>query len=163
MKKKPDGSIVQLPTPLLRENSTDVVNISPSEIKKLLKLMHRSMEENNGVGLAAPQIGLNINVFVISKDVAKQYGIPTAYINPSIDSSSKKEEIMEEGCLSVPGLFGLVKRAQSVTVSANDPAGKRFTVAVNDLPARIMQHETDHLRGTLIVDKFIKTPRKAGQ
>mgnify|MGYP001569929268 CR=1 FL=1 len=118
------------------------------------------MDVNNGIGLAAPQIGLTINAFVISKDVAKQFGIPSAYINPKIVSVSQKEEIMEEGCLSVPGLLGLVKRARTITITAHDEKGKQFTVIASDLAARIMQHELDHLKGTLIVDKFIKPPRK---
>jgi peptide deformylase len=160
MKKKPSNSIVQLPTPSLRQLSADIAKDEYPEMKKLIKIMYRSMDENNGIGLAAPQIGLNINIFVISREIAKQFGIPSAYINPTVTSASSKEEVIEEGCLSVPGQFGLVKRAYTVTVTAYDEKGKQFTIVANDIAARIIQHESDHLKGTLIVDKFMKTQKK---
>ena len=118
--------------------------------------MFYTMKKVQGVGLAAPQIDKNINLFVIDKELAKINNVPAAYFNAKIIKTSPEEEIMEEGCLSVPDRHGLVKRAQKIKLTATDETGKEFTANLDGFIARVIQHELDHINGILIVDKIIE-------
>jgi peptide deformylase len=150
--------IVKLPKKTLRELShdVDVKTIKSPEMKKLIKLMFLTMKKVRGVGLAAPQIGKNINLFVVDKDLAASAHMPSVFFNSKITAFSKEEEMMEEGCLSVVDDVGMVKRALGVKISAIDDKGRAFDGELFGLPARVLQHESDHLKGVLIVDKMIK-------
>ncbi len=136
----------------LREDSRDVSEIN-DEIRILVKDMFETMYKSNGVGLAAPQVGVNLRVFII--DVGNQ---PLVFINPRIVKSSGKE-CAEEGCLSFPGLREKVERAQRVTARATDLEGGEFEVQAEGLMARAIQHELDHLDGVLFVDRISKARR----
>jgi len=141
----------------LREKSTNVLKIDNS-IKKLAKDMIDTMKADNGIGLSAIQINKSKRVVVYeyikplkSKDLSP--GIPLKIlINPEIINFSKKQESDEEGCLSFPGLYGIVKRCQSVKVKALDLNGQAIEFEAKGLEARVIQHEVDHLNGILFVD-----------
>jgi peptide deformylase len=137
--------IVKHPDPILREVSVPVKNITPN-IHKLLDDMAETMYAANGVGLAAPQVGINKRVIVV--DVGE--GI-IEMINPEI-ISMEGEQIGPEGCLSIPGLTGEVKRAMKCKVRALDRHGNEFEMEGEGLLARAFQHEVDHLNGVLFID-----------
>lgn len=121
---------------------------SKKEIDEAVKLMRKIMEENDGVGLAANQIGLEWRLF-IAKHKNKFYTV----FNPEIVSHSKESSIMEEGCLSVPETAGLVRRSEKIILTGQNKSGKKIKIKAWDILARIFQHEIDHLNGVLFVDK----------
>jgi len=141
--------IVKIGDPVLREKAKKVPKITPN-ILKLLDNMADTMRAAEGVGLAAPQIGISKCVVVI--DVGE--GL-IELINPEI-IAREGEEIAAEGCLSIPGVEGDVKRAAKVQVRAWDRTGKTVTYTGTGLLARAFQHEIDHLSGILFVDRMIK-------
>jgi peptide deformylase len=110
--------------------------------------------EHDGVAIAAPQIGINLRLFVLAptsyEEEAKQK--PLVFINPKIIKQSKKTAIMQEGCLSVRWIYGKTKRSIACTVEAYDEDGRKFTYGGKGLLAHIFQHETDHLDGVLFID-----------
>lgn len=134
--------------PILRQKSTPIKNIT-GETLNLIKDMTETMLKIDGVGLAAPQIGKNIQLFLINPKLSKKY----IFINPEIIKISKKTEIMEEGCLSMPGVYKKIPRAKSLRIKAINENGKEFKLKAKDLLARVIQHEMDHLNGILIIDK----------
>lgn len=139
-------NIVKREDPQLREKSKTVPKITPNIIK-LIKNMAETMYDANGVGLAAPQVGVLKRVIVI--DIGQ--GL-IALINPEIiDTSGEQTDI--EGCLSFPGIVGEVTRASKVMVKGLTPEGKEVVLEGEGLLARAFQHEIDHLDGILFVDK----------
>ncbi len=160
-------SIVQIPHPALRKVSVPipVKDIKGGEIKKLLKDLSVSLNSReDGVGLSAPQLGINKRVFVVSgkvfdadwiKDKAskdKKY-VDEYFINPIVIKKSKKLSTAEEGCLSIPNTYGMVKRPLNVTIEYTTEAGAKKRRGAGGLLARIFQHEIDHLDGILFTDK----------
>lgn len=136
-----------LPDPILRRKSKRV-RIIDNSIQKLIDDMIETMHAVPGrVGLAAPQVGVSLRVFVI--------GIPDeediALINPEIVRRTG-ERLVEEGCLSIPGYVGQIKRAVSVKVKGRDQNGKEIRIKANDLLAQALEHEIDHLNGVLYID-----------
>lgn len=119
------------------------------DIDELIKKMKNVMLKANGIGLSANQIGLDLKMFVSQIPQIKSYVI----FNPKIESASKKTAIMEEGCLSVPGLYGLVERPESVILKGYNRYAKPITIKADGLLARVFQHEIDHLNGILFIDK----------
>ena len=143
--------IVEYGTPSLREPSKEVHKVS-SKIKTLIKDMLDTMYVNNGVGLAAPQVGENLRIFVIDVSTNDEPLNPIVFINPKI---IKKSGLMkgDEGCLSFPQAYTEVWRYKKVMVKALDRNGRPFVLeADGDLLARAIQHEYDHLDGILFVD-----------
>lgn len=114
--------------------------------------MHETMIEADGVGLAAPQIGLNLQVAIV--DIEDDHGM-IPLINPEIIESSG-EQLGLEGCLSFPGVYGEVKRFSYVKVKARDLKGRYFIIEAEDFLARAIQHEIDHLQGILFISKVEK-------
>lgn len=141
--------IVKIGDPVLREVAQKVPKVTPN-ILKLLDNMADTLRDAEGVGLAAPQIGISKCVVVI--DVGD--GL-MELINPEI-VSCEGEETDAEGCLSIPGVQGEVCRSEKVTVTAWDRTGKTIRITGTGLLARAFQHEIDHLHGVLFVDKMIK-------
>jgi len=136
-----------LPDPVLKQKAKRVRAIDGS-IKKLIRDMIETMHAEPGrVGLAAPQVGVPLRVIVI--------GIPEeediAIINPEI-VRRRGERLIDEGCLSVPGYFGQIKRAESVTVKGRDQNGKEIRIKAEGLLAQALEHEIDHLNGVLYLD-----------
>jgi peptide deformylase len=145
------------PTKSLRQKSIEIEpeNIRKPNFQKLLDDMAETMINKDGIGLAAPQIGKNVRVIVIN---TKDGIIPL--INPIILSQSLKKESEEEGCLSVPGVYGIVSRPFKIKVQAYDFEGVSLTLDAKGLLARVIQHEIDHLDGILFIDKAKKTFKK---
>ena len=140
--------IVKLGTPSLREKSVPVEEIN-EEIKQLAEDMFETMIEANGVGLACPQIGKNIRMFVLIADD----DVRRVFINPQIIKTSEETCDYEEGCLSLPQVWEVINRPEKVTVQALDQNGKPFTLEADGFLARIIQHENDHLDGILYIDR----------
>lgn len=135
---------------VLRAESKPVKNITP-EIKKLVRDMHETLAHTeNGIGLAAPQAGKNLRMFVIALEVAQDEH--HTFINPEILQVARNTEEMEEGCLSLPGQWHSLGRPKKVTVRAQDENGNSFVYHARGLLARLMVHEVDHLNGTLFID-----------
>lgn len=139
---------------ILHKKSLKIKEVN-NDIKKLAKDMIETMTKNDGTGLAAPQVGKNIRIFVIPKELSpacRRGKKKQVFINPEIIKTSKKIEEMEEGCLSLPNTFITIKRAKSIKMNALDENNKEFSLKANGLLARVIQHENDHLNGILITD-----------
>lgn len=139
------------PDPILRQKtgSTSVEQLNKQHnLSELLLDMEKTMDENNGIGIAAPQIGKSIRVAI----VRVQDGI-LPLINPKITWKSFKKEVMEEGCLSIPKVFGDVKRSLNIRLINYTPEGKKIRLRARGMLARVIQHEVDHLDGVLFIDR----------
>lgn len=139
-------NIIQIGDPTLRKKSFEVTDFG-AKTAELLDDMKETLIKADGVGLAAPQVGVLRRVFIVKID-----DLYYECINPVIVSESGKQ-VGEEGCLSVRGKFGTVIRPKKITVVAYDRNGKQFTVKAQDFVARAFCHEYDHLDGVLYVDK----------
>ncbi|HDK26469.1 MAG TPA: peptide deformylase [Candidatus Atribacteria bacterium] len=140
--------------PILREKSKPVEKIAP-EILNLIKDMTETMYAASGVGLAAPQVGVSKRIIIVD---GGEEGV-IALINPKI-VDEEGEVIAEEGCLSLPGIYANVKRSSKVTVEALDLDGEHIEITKEDLIARALQHEIDHLEGVLFIDRIGRTKRQ---
>jgi peptide deformylase len=139
-----------------KAKSFDFDKYSKKDINDLVLFMRTIMIKNYGIGLAAPQIGLNMRVFVAqlpTKDGRGYKGKFYALFNPRLESVSKKTISDAEGCLSVPGYYGTVPRSDKVTITGFDKNNRKVTIKAEGLLARIFQHEIDHLEGGLFTDK----------
>ncbi|MFZ2072262.1 MAG: peptide deformylase [Minisyncoccia bacterium] len=161
--------IVQKEDKVLRQNAKEILvkEIQTPKIQKIIKEMSASLKsQNDGVAIAAPQIGYSLRIFVVSgkifdKDFIRGEGLPTEkkqvpkdliFINPKISKLSREKEWLPEGCLSVRWLYGKTYRSKKATVTAYDENGKKIMRGASGLLAQIFQHETDHLNGTLFID-----------
>jgi peptide deformylase len=140
--------ILHFPDPRLRKTAEPVVEVD-DEIRKIVDDMFETMYDAPGIGLAANQVNIQKQIIVI--DVSQEKNEPLCLINPEIIERDGEEE-MEEGCLSVPGVYETVQRAQHIRVRALDRDGNPFELEDDDLLAVCIQHEMDHLRGKLFVD-----------
>lgn len=137
--------------PLLRKKSRPVDEITPRIIKLLDDLADTMYYENRGIGIAAPQVGVLRRVFIV--DVGDEHG-KIEFINPEIIEASGSQ-VGGEGCLSVPGKTCEVERPMHVKIKALDREGNEFTLEADDLLARCICHENDHLDGILFIDKSV--------
>jgi len=148
------SKLIVYPNEILRAKNEDVKFPLTKEVKALIDRMIFDVKRFCGIGLAAPQIGKNLNLAIINLEA---YNLPAfPIINPKIVSHSFKKTEMEEGCLSIPGKFGVVKRPEKITVKFYTPEGKKVKLEVDGLAAKVFQHEIDHLNGVLILDKWKK-------
>ncbi len=147
--------ILHYPDPRLRNVAEPVVDFD-NEIKSLVSDMFETMYAAPGIGLAATQVNVHKRILVADVSEGRDKGI--CLINPKIIELAGKEQ-MEEGCLSVPGVFELVERADSIKVAAFDRDGKAITVEAGGLLAVCIQHEIDHLDGKLFVDYLSQLKR----
>ncbi|MBN2197834.1 peptide deformylase [Candidatus Wolfebacteria bacterium] len=136
----------------------DFSKFSPKEIRDLIKEMKEMMKIGDGVGLSANQIGLNLRVFVAQIPYSEKTEASKFYVifNPEIKKNSKEKIEMEEGCLSIPGVFGLVNRPEKITLIGKDKNNREIKIKAHSFLARVFQHETDHLNGILFIDKTKK-------
>ena len=141
--------LILYPHPGLKQRSAPIDKFSPG-LPELARQMNEVMLANQGVGLAAPQIGKNIRLFIMRKKESDEF---TAYVNPEITLESKKKVVDEEGCLSIPEVFALVERAQKIRAKYQDLQGKKHTAKLKGFEARVFQHEFDHIEGVLFIDK----------
>ncbi len=145
-----DLKIIEYPDPRLKKASQIVQTFDPSLVA-LAERMLELMREAKGVGLAAPQVGINIRLFVMNPT-----GEPSdnrAYVNPELLDAQGTEE-GEEGCLSLPGINARIVRDKSMRMSARTAVGEEINESASGYIARIWQHEFDHLNGTLITDRM---------
>ena len=148
--------IILYPHPTLRHKSKPVARVD-SALRRLVAEMFDLMYAAKGIGLAANQVDLPLRLFVInpqSDPADKEH--EQVFINPVISGRKGLKED-EEGCLSLPGLYGQVKRPEKVTVNAYDLSGKEFRGEVDGMLARVIQHETDHLDGVMFTDRLAET------
>lgn len=146
-------SILTLPEPMLRQKSKRVRAFDGS-LRKLAGDMIETMHAASGVGLAAPQVGVPLRVIVIGMPEEDDFVL----VNPQIVRKSG-ERLVTEGCLSVPGYFGEVQRAQRVTVKGKDLSGKEIRIKAGELLAQALEHEIDHLNGVLYIDHLESTDK----
>ncbi|AIN94645.1 peptide deformylase [Treponema putidum] len=140
--------VLYLGVETLREVSKPVETIDEN-IKKLVDEMFVTVKKENGIGLAAPQVGENIRLFIVFINEQKYI-----FINPEIIETSQEMCLMEEGCLSIPNVYDNVMRPSSVRVQFLDIEGKIKTIDASGLLARVIQHENDHLNGILFIDRL---------
>lgn len=138
------------PEPVLLERSIEVEKLSAEDLGFIEDLID-TMFDDDGIGIAAPQVGVAKRIIVVCPD--QKRGREKVWVNPEILSESGTQ-VGQEGCLSLPGIFGEVKRAKKVKVRVLDTAGKEFIFEASDLEARIFQHEIDHLNGKLFIDRL---------
>lgn len=143
--------------PVLREKAAPITDLS-DEVRTLIADMFDTMYAEEGVGLAAPQVGVGQRVIVV--DPREPDVEPFALINPAVVAADDELDRAEEGCLSIPGLREIVERPAAVRVEALDPDGRTVTIDAEGLLARILQHEVDHLDGILFLDRVSALKRK---
>jgi len=144
-------SIVHFPHEVLTRRA-DPVDPSDPLLSSVASRMLELMREANGVGLAAPQVGLPWRLFVTHAGEADP--VDRVFVNPVITLGRGTLESAEEGCLSLPGIYAQIRRAAQVRVHAHDASGNPFEVEAEGFFARVLQHEFDHLEGTLIIDRL---------
>jgi peptide deformylase len=140
--------VLTYPNPILQKKSLPIDNPTDLEIKQLITEMTKTMRAHNGVGLAAPQVGKNIQLFLTEIDDEL-----LVFINPKIEKLSGKEVRAEEGCLSFPGKYLPIVRPNKVKVKFTDAGGRKQILKAEGLLARAIQHEFDHLQGILFIEK----------
>ncbi len=140
--------IIEYPNEILRKESIEVKDPTSVETKQLIAEMLQTLRANNGVGLAAPQVGKNLRLCII--EIEHELFV---LINPEIKNISKEKLISEEGCLSIPNKFLNIERGKRIKIKATDSNGKKQIIRARGLLARAIQHEIDHLNGILIVDR----------
>lgn len=147
----PTFPLVTIPTPSLRERSREleVHEITTPEFQQFLDTLIETMFVEDGIGIAAPQVGNNIRAIIVN---LKKEGA-TAFINPEITKTSEATIVGEEGCLSVPGKYGNVRRHKRITLRALTRHGRKVEMEVSGLFATVFQHEVDHLDGILYIDR----------
>ena len=151
-------SVISYPHPTLRYKSKPIRRVD-AELKAIAERMIELMYEHDGVGLAANQVDLPIRMFVCNPAGKKDEGEEMVFINPEIQLP-KGNETAEEGCLSLPGVFGDVKRPKTIRFSAYSIDGKAIDCEVDGFLARVIQHENDHLDGVLFFDRMPEESRR---
>ena len=149
---------------VLRARCEPVEEIT-QEIRDLVSNMIETMDVGKGIGLAAPQVGYPIRLFVLRNYIETQEGDlafsePLVYINPKLSNPSQKKVLDTEGCLSIPGIRGEVERPLKITIEAMDLEGRIFVEELEGYNARVRLHELDHLNGVLFIDRMALRPRK---
>jgi peptide deformylase len=147
-------SILRFPDPRLRQRSEEIGEIG-DDVRQLAADMAETMVAANGAGLAAIQVGVPVRLFIIDGHVAggAEDSPPRVFINPEIVEVSDEAQTGDEGCLSFPDVFVPVKRGMRAKVRARDLDGNVFEAEGEELYARALQHETDHLNGRLLIDQ----------
>lgn len=148
--------IVKVPEGILKQK---LGLIAVDDLKKgafdaLADEMRAAMKEHNGVGLAANQLGRDVQLFVIDSELAKEHEIPDTFANPEIIEYSKESDDMEEGCLSIPQFYVPITRAKKVRFKALDVRGNKVRIRARGFLARVLQHETDHVNGVTIKERL---------
>jgi peptide deformylase len=147
--------IVKYPNSILSKEAAPIKDVLKPAVQKLIADMLETMEKNNGVGLAAPQVGKSLRLCVIRVD-----DIIYILINPRVTYKSYLKEVWEEGCLSFPGKFIPVKRHKKVRVKALNEKGEEVNIKAEGLMSRALQHEIDHLDGKLFIEKEAKIRKR---
>ena len=144
--------IVTYPQTILRRSAKEITDFK-AELKTLATEMAKIMYEDDGIGLAAPQVSISQRLVVIGQKDGKSW---QAYVNPEITFFSKDKSVNEEGCLSLPKIYGLVKRPKKIHLKYQDLDGIWHKEKIKDFSAIVLQHEIDHLNGILFIDRAEK-------
>ncbi len=147
--------IVEFPHPTLRHKSKPITRVD-AQLKKIVSDMFELMYEAKGIGLAANQVDLPFQLFVVNDKGDREEGKEMVFINPVL-SKPKGSEEAEEGCLSLPGLYGDVTRPKQIDVNAYNLQGQEINGTLTGLMARVVQHEFDHLQGIMFTDRMSET------
>ncbi|MGB3672049.1 MAG: peptide deformylase [Phormidesmis sp.] len=150
--KKPPLSIHYLGDRILRQPAKRVAKVDDA-LRDLVRKMLQTMYSEDGIGLAAPQVGVNKQLLVVDADPEEASTPPLVLINPKIISVSKELAMGQEGCLSIPGVYLDVVRPAAIEISYKDESGRPRKLKTDDLVARVIQHEMDHLNGVMFVDR----------
>lgn len=147
--------LTTIPHPLLSKTCAPLkaAHLKSGVHEKLIVEMKKDMLANSGIGLAANQVGKDLALFVIDERLAAEYNVPSVYANPVISEYGHDTDEMEEGCLSIPGMWAPIRRAKKIMFKALDEHGARIKFRARGMLARVLQHETDHLNGTTIKDR----------
>lgn len=153
-----DIQIAQLGAPVLRQKARPIDDFTDLKFQQLIATMQSAMLEGNGVGIAAPQLSESWQIVIVASRPTARYPqapeiSPIVMINPSYDIIDAQQTKDWEGCLSIPGIRALVPRYRSIVVSYQDPQGRPCQLQLEDFPARVFQHEYDHLLGMLYLDR----------
>ena len=124
------------------------------DLKNIIRDMKDTLKKAKGLGIAAPQVGLDIRAFIFITDYGTRQQVVREAINPEVISASEQQALGEEGCLSLPGKFGNVYRPNEVIVSFYDVTGDKHQMRLVDLDARVFLHELDHINGVLFLDRM---------
>ncbi|KAH7315396.1 hypothetical protein KP509_21G047700 [Ceratopteris richardii] len=146
-------NVVLYPDPRLRAKNKRI-SVFDENLEKFAKDMFEVMYKTDGVGLSAPQVGVNVQLMVFNPEGEKGKGEEIVLINPRIFKYSNKRSLFTEGCLSFPGIEADVERPVSVKIDAQDIKGKKFNIHLKGFQARIFQHEYDHLQSTLFFERM---------
>ena len=148
--------IAKLGHPVLLKKTNEISNLNDIDLKKIIYDMSETMIDANGIGLAAPQVHLSHRLFIYrNPDIEEEEKIKVSVlINPKIENISNETEDDWEGCLSIPGMSGLVRRSKKIKYSAIDLKGEKVSGEVDGLHARVIQHEFDHLNGILYTSRL---------
>jgi len=150
------AQIRQYPDPVLRMQAREVESFD-DDLTRLLERLEHLLRDANGLGLAATQVGVLRRVFLFLPDPEQP---PVALVNPRLAASSDERTSDDEGCLSLRGVVIPVERHERITIEGTDPEGNEVKLELEDLPARIAQHELDHLDGVLILDRTTPEARR---
>jgi len=151
--------IVFLGDPILRAEAEEV-SVFDTDLRALVRDMFETMYHAEGIGLAAPQVGVSTRVIVLDLRREDHDDEPMALVNPRLVWVSEETAKQPEGCLSIPTMEEVVERPASVRVEATTPAGETVTIEADDLLARALQHEIDHLDGILFIDRVSTLKRR---
>jgi peptide deformylase len=158
--KSPLSSVRIIGDPVLRKKSVALVFPGKMQyISNLVTVMQSTLEVAEGLGLAAPQIGESVRLFIAVPDYLDELNGHVVFINPEIQPYGEMEK-REEGCLSIPGIYEMLSRHSRVRITASDVRGNSFTLDVGGLAARLILHEVDHLDGMLFIDRLSPIKRK---
>lgn len=160
--KKP---VVYYGNPLLRKKAQPVVEIT-AELRAFIADMEETRKSYHGLGISAPQVGKSLAIFIASPPTGYEEDNllqepPRVYINPKLSDPSDETWIHNEGCLSIPKIYGDVERPVEITITAQDIDGKEFTEKLTGWAARVIMHENDHLNGVLFIDRLSIHDRNA--
>ena len=150
--------IIHYPHPTLRYQSKTICRVD-RELKAIVREMFELMYDTRGIGLAANQVDLPLQLFVVNASGEPGNGEELVFINPVIDQP-KGSEVSEEGCLSIPGVHADVNRPAQIHISAYDLEGNEIDMVADGLLARVIQHEYDHLQGVLFIDRISESAQK---
>jgi peptide deformylase len=149
---KPPMQLHYLGDRVLRQPAKRISKVD-DEVRQLAKHMLQTMYSEDGIGLAAPQVGVHKQLLVVDCDIENAAAPPLIMINPEIKQQSQDVCVLQEGCLSIPGVFMDVTRPEVIEVSYKDENGRPQRLVAKELLARVIQHEMDHLNGVLFVDR----------
>ncbi len=155
--------LIKFPNDLLVARNWEVKEVNDEVKEKVVRMFEILYQSGNGIGLAAPQVGWNAQLFILNLDPERKKSGEMVFINPRIVEVGGDEEMMVEGCLSFPGIFASIRRYTEATVVSKDLAGQLRDVKYQGLGAQALQHETEHCEGMLFIEKMSPADKKLNE